>query len=212
MEKKIIVAGIGPGDKSYITPVALEKIQSAKFLIGGRRALAEFSSEGQITFPITRDLESVLNFIREKISQSEVVVVMVSGDPGYFSILDLLRKNFSSSIIEVIPSISAMQLAFAKLSLSWHAAKLLSFHGRSPEDKDLKFERGKVFGFLTDAEFNSATVSKILIELGWDKNSNLAICSRLSYPDEKIFLTTLGEAENSEPIKHCILIAGFDKK
>ena len=209
MSKKIFVAGIGPGDKSYITPAALEKIQSAKILIGGRRALKDFSQSGQEIFPITADLDAVINFIREKILQSEVVV-MVSGDPGYFSILELLKKNFPPSIIEVIPSISAMQLAFARLNLSWHAAKLLSFHGRRPSDEELKFESKKIFGFLTDAEFNSATISKILIEVGWEKNSNLAICSRLSYPDEKILLTTLDAAQFSEPIKHCILLAGFE--
>lgn len=209
MSKKIIVAGIGPGDKSYITPAALEKILSAKILIGGRRALAEFSSPEQEIFPITRDLDAVISFIRKKIFQSEIVV-MVSGDPGYYSILELLRKNFPPSLIEVIPSISAMQLAFAKLSLSWHGAKLLSFHGRRPTDEDLKFAPKKILGLLTDAEFNSATISKILIELGWDKNSNLAICSRLSYSDEKIILTTLEKAEKAEPIKHCILIAGFE--
>ena len=209
MSKKIFVAGIGPGDKSYITPAALEKIQSAKVLIGGRRALADFSQDGQEIFPITADLDAVINFIREKILLNDVVV-MVSGDPGYYSILDFLRKNFPPSKIEVIPSISAMQLAFAKLSLSWHSAKLLSFHGRRPPDEDLKFAPKKILGLLTDAEFNSATISKILIEIGWEKNSNLAICSRLSYPDEKIILTTLDAAQFSEPIKHCILIAGFD--
>lgn len=207
MQKKIIIAGIGPGDKSYITPVALEKIQSAKFLLGGRRALKDFSSADQEIFPITADLESAINFIREKILIDNVVV-MVSGDPGYYSMLDLIKKNFPLEIIEVIPSISAMQLAFAKLSLSWHDAKLLSFHGRRPNDEDLKFTPQKILGMLTDAKFNSATISQILIDNGWDKNSKLAICSRLSYPDEKIILTTLEKAINSDPVKHCILIAG----
>ena len=208
MENKIIVAGIGPGNKSYITPAALEKIISAKFLLGGRRAISDFASENQETFTITADLEGALNFIREKVLSDEVVV-MVSGDPGYFSMLDFLKKNFPPSKIEVIPSISAMQLAFARLSLSWHDAKLLSFHGRRPSDKDLKFAEGKILGLLTDAKFNSATISKILLENGWEKNSKLAVCSRLSYPDEKIILTTLEKAATSEPIKHCILIAGY---
>ena len=207
MQKKIIVAGIGPGDKSYITPAALEKISAAKFLVGGRRALSDFATQGQETFAITRDLDAVINFIREKILIDDVVV-MVSGDPGYYSMLDVLRKNFSPTIIEVIPSISAMQLAFARLKMSWYSAKLLSFHGRRPDDEDLKFSPQKVLGLFTDAEFNSATISKILLELDWQKNSALAICSRLSYSDEKIILTTLEEAANSEPVKHCILIVG----
>ena len=205
MQNKIIVAGIGPGDKDYITPAALKKILAAKFLVGGRRALNEFSTSEQITCAITRDLDAPINFIREKISIAEVVV-MVSGDPGYYSMLDLLRKNFPTEIIEVIPSISAMQLAFAKLALSWQDATLLSFHGRQPAREALQFSPGKVLGLLTDAEFNSATVAEILLECGWDKNSSITICARLSYPDEKIFTLTLAEAAHAEPVKHCILI------
>ena len=131
---------------------------------------------------------------------------MVSGDPGYYSMLDLLRKNFPPSMIEVIPSISAMQLAFAKIALPWHDATLLSFHGRQPARADLKYSAGKILGLLTDAEFNSVTISKILIDCGWDKNSSVTICEKLSYPDEKIFITTLDAAAQEKPVKHCILI------
>lgn len=205
MQNKIIVAGIGPGNPDYITPAALKKIQAANFLIGGRRALEEFSTPNQITCLITRDLDAPINFIREKILLGEVVV-MVSGDPGYYSMLDLLRKNFPPELIEVIPSISAMQLAFAKLALPWHDATLLSFHGRQPARTALEFSTGKILGLLTDAQFNSATISEILLDCGWDKNSSVTICARLSYPDEKIFTTTLAAAAISEPVKHCILI------
>lgn len=205
LQNKIVVAGIGPGSEDFITPAALKKIRSAKFLIGGRRALNDFATPNQITCAITANLDASLNFIREKILLDEVVV-MVSGDPGYYSMLDLLRKNFPSQSIEVIPSVSAMQLAFAKISLPWQDATLLSFHGRLPARAALKFSAGKILGLLTDSEFNSATISKILLECGWDKNSSVTICERLSYPDEKIFITTLADAVQAEPVKHCILI------
>ena len=205
MDKKIIVAGIGPGDEKFITPAALEKIHAAKFLVGGKRALQTFASPNQEIFPVTKDIDAALNFIREKILIEEVVV-MVSGDPGYYSMLDVLLKNFDADIIEVIPAISSLQLAFARLALTWHDATLLSFHGRRPDDEKLKFVPHKILGLLTDAEYNSATISKILLKLGWKKNSNLTICARLSYPDEKIITTTLIDAANNEPIKHCVLI------
>lgn len=207
MNNKIIVVGIGPGAKSYITPAALEKISTAKFLVGGRRALSEFAAPNQTTCAITKDLNAVVNFISEKISIAEVVV-MASGDPGYYSILDLLRKHFAPSTIEVIPSISAMQLAFAKLALSWHSATLASFHGRKPSDDVLKYSPEKILGLLTDNDFNSATISEILIESGWDENSRVAICEKLSYPDEKIICTSLAAAVKIEPVKNCILIVG----
>ena len=205
LQNKIVVAGIGPGNEDYITPAALKRIREAKFLVGGRRALAELSTANQITCPITRDLDAPIDFIRDKLPLGEVVV-MVSGDPGYYSLLDLLRKKFPPQSIEVIPSISAMQLAFAKLALPWHSATLLSFHGRQPARADLEFTAGKVLGLLTDAQFNSATISALLIDFGWDKSSSVTICARLSYPDEQILTTTLAAATTAEPVNHCILI------
>lgn len=204
-QAKIIVAGIGPGDEKYITPAAVEKIHAAKFLVGGRRAIETFAKPNQETFTVTKNLDAAINFIREKISVAPVVV-MVSGDPGYYSMLDVIRKNFDTALIEVVPSISSLQLAFAKISASWYDATLLSFHGRRPNDEDLKFTPQKVLGLLTDAEFNSATISKILMGLGWAETARLNIFSRLSYHDEKIISTTLGAAAIAEPVKHCVLV------
>ena len=205
MQNKIIVAGIGPGGEDYITPAALKKIRAAKFLVGGRRALNDFARDGQLTCAITRDLDTPINFIREKLPLDSVVVI-VSGDPGYYSLLDLLRKNFPPESIEVIPSISAIQLAFAKIALPWHDATLLSFHGRQPSREALQFSSGKILGLLTDAENNSATISRLLLDCGWSGDSLVTICARLSYPDEKIFTVTLADAAQSVAVNHCVLI------
>ena len=205
MPNKIIVAGIGPGGEEFITPAALEKIRATKFLIGGRRALSTFARGEQLTCPITRDLDAPLNFIRDKLPLGNVVV-MVSGDPGYYSLLDRLRKNFPPSTIEVIPSISAIQLAFARLALPWHDATLLSFHGRQPARATLQFAAGKILGLLTDAEHNSATISRLLIDCGWNGDSLVTVCDRLSYPDEKIFTTTLDTAAEADAVCNCVLI------
>ncbi len=205
MSNKIIVAGIGPGSVDYISPAALKAIKSAKILVGGKRALTYFATDEQISFSITGDILSVIKFIKEQI-QTNDIVVMASGDPGYYSILDVLKREFPINLIEVIPSISAMQLAFARLSLSWNNATLLSFHGRRPSDNELKFTEGKIIGMLTDGNYNSHTIPKILISNGWNVNSKLAICSRLSYEDEQIIKTTLKNALNIDVFKHCILI------
>lgn len=205
MNHKIIIAGIGPGGNDYISPAAIKVIKSANILVGGRRALNQFAAQNQITFPITGDILSVIKFIREKILIDDVVV-MASGDPGYYSILDTLRREFPESNLEVIPSISSMQLAFARLALSWYNATLLSFHGRRPSNEELKYTEGKIIGMLTDGEYNSHTIPEILMNLGWSGDSKLAICSRLSYEDEKIIKTTLENALTLEVVKHGILI------
>ncbi|MBR1420913.1 MAG: precorrin-6y C5,15-methyltransferase (decarboxylating) subunit CbiE [Selenomonadaceae bacterium] len=199
---KIYIVGIGAGDPDYILPIAKRKIDSARVLIGGRRSLETFAKSDQKTFAITGNLDAVLEFIRQEIDRNEIVV-MVSGDPGFYSLLPLLRKHFEN--LETIPGISSMQLAFARLNLPWHDARLISFHGRTPKD----LEPGKMLGILTDSEYNSKTISKILIDRGWNSGTRIAILSRLSYPDELIIETNLQTAANSEPISHGILIVGY---
>ncbi|SNV02489.1 Probable cobalt-precorrin-6Y C(5)-methyltransferase [Megamonas hypermegale] len=205
MEFKIIVAGIGPGAREYVVPKALKAIENAKVLVGGSRALADFAREGQKTFAIKADIKAVMNFIGEELKQNDVVV-MVSGDPGYYSLLSSLRKNFSLEQIKVIPGLSSMQVAFAKIALPWQEASLLSFHGRVPKDEDLVYVKGRIIGMLTDNKFNSGRIAEYLIERGWDKNARAYICSRLSYPDEKIACLSLEEAQTKEIASHCVMI------
>ena len=153
---RIIVAGIGPGNPDYMVPEALRVIRSAKVLVGGSRALSQFSSgdKEQDTMAIKGDIVAVMDFIAEKLRDNDVVA-MVSGDPGYFSLLDALRRYFPEEIIQVIPGISSMQLAFARLALPWHEADLLSFHGRRPAEEKLAYAPGRLLGMLTDGEYNS---------------------------------------------------------
>ncbi len=202
---RIIVAGIGPGHPDYMVPEAERAIRQARVLVGGRRALEQFSRPEQTTMAVTRDIPGVLAFVREQLLQEDVVV-MVSGDPGYFSMLDALQKEFPKEVLQVIPGISAMQLAFARLALPWHGARLVSFHGRMPKKEELQYEKGRLLGMLTDGDHDSRSIPEILLKEGWPKTAKLAVCARLSYDDEQITETTLGQALKAEPVKHGILI------
>ena len=117
-----------------------------------------------------------------------------------------LRKNFPLENIKVIPGLSSMQTAFAKIALPWQEASLLSFHGRVPSDEDLKYYPGRIIGMLTDNKFNSNAIATYLIARGWDKNARAYICSRLSYPDEKIVSLSLDEAQTKACASHCVMI------
>ena len=201
----MIVAGIGPGNPDYVLPAALRAIREAKVLVGGSRALSDFAQEGQRTMTIRGDIPAVLSFIREALSESDVVV-MVSGDPGYYSLLDALRRDFDEERLSVIPGISSVQFAFARLSLPWHDASLLSFHGRRPSDAELAYAPGRVVGMLTDTKNSSRTIPKLLMEMGWPEDAQAAICARLSYEDERIVRTTLAGAAVEKEETHCVMV------
>ena len=199
------MAGIGPGHPDYVLPAALRVIREAKVLVGGSRALSDFAQEGQRTMTIRGDIPAVLAFIREALSESSVVV-MVSGDPGYYSLLDALRREFDEDCLSVIPGISSVQFAFARLALPWHDASLLSFHGRRPSDAELAYAPGRIIGMLTDTKNSSRTIPELLIEMGWPEDAQAAICSRLSYEDERIVRTTLAGAVTEKEETHCVMV------
>ena len=201
----MIVAGIGPGHPDYVLPAARRAIREAKVLVGGSRALSDFAQEGQRTMTIRGDIPAVMSFLRDALSESDVVV-LVSGDPGYYSLLDALRRTFDESVLSVIPGVSSVQFAFARLALPWHDASLLSFHGRRPADAELAYRPGRVLGMLTDGKNSSRTIPKLLMEKGWPPETKTAICARLSYPDERIVRTTLAGALSATEETHCVMV------
>lgn len=205
MEHKIIVVGIGPGAEEYILPIAKDFIINAKILVGSKRALNTFANNTCLRKIITGDINSTLSFIRENLIHNDIIV-MVSGDPGYYSLLSSLRENFKTTQLHVIPGISSMQIAFARLAIPWQNATLISLHGRKPCKLDLEYCPEKILGILTDTTYTSTTISELLLKNNWPSHTKVYICSRLSYEDEKIIETTIIEALKDKVFTHCIMV------
>ena len=60
--------------------------------MGGRRALHDYAKEGQETYPVTGKLSLLSDWLTEKLALGDVVV-MVSGDPGFYSLLPWLKTS-----------------------------------------------------------------------------------------------------------------------
>ena len=192
MAGTITVVGIGPGDGAYLIPAAQTAIAQAAVLVGGARALAAYARPGMATRVIDGDLGGVLDFIARQ-GETQPVVVLVSGDPGFYSLLPQLRQRFPPPRLRVIPGISALQLAFARLGEVWHDAELFSFHGRDVPPQALVYRGGRKMAFLTDRQHTPQYIAGLLRRQGWP-NVPVAVCRRLSYPDEEILRLDLAAA------------------
>ena len=147
MAHTLYIVGIGPGNPDYVVPRGLTLIKHATVLVGSERSLEDFQEPGQITYPVTGKLSLLAEQIEQEL-KSHDVVVMVSGDTGYYSLLPYLKKKFTANPIEVVPGISSMTFAFARLNEVWHDADLMSFHGRQPAPEKLVYEAGKKLSLI----------------------------------------------------------------
>ena len=205
MEYQLTVVGIGPGSADYILPEALRTIEAATVLVGGVRALKAYAKPHQQQYKVDADIAGLLETIRQELAVREVVV-MVSGDPGYYSLLETFRRELPAVHLRVIPGISSFQLAFARIGLPWQSARLLSAHGRKPELAMLARAPGVPLSFLTDARQHPAIIARWLQEKGWPLTSRVWLCKNLSYPDEKISCVTLADALDSVGFESCVMV------
>ena len=195
-KNKVIIVGCGPGLKAYISPKALYNVKKADILVGSRRLLKLFSDVDAEKIVLEKNYRVLVNRIADW-SSTKQVVVLVSGDPCFFSYTKLIVKKLGREFCTIIPGISSIQFAFAAIGESWDDACFISLHGRDAEYEQLMKnvrEHSKV-GILTDHKNTPAVIARQLLA-GGIRDRQMFICENLSLPEERILETDLASAVN----------------
>ncbi|MCH4072203.1 precorrin-6y C5,15-methyltransferase (decarboxylating) subunit CbiE [Pseudoramibacter sp.] len=182
----LTVASLGPGNPKYILPAAMQAIEAAEVVACGKRHLESFDASGKEVHIIGtggEKLSAVMAAVKAVYPYKKTVLV-VSGDCGFYSLLRYAGKVIGKAHIKAIPGVSSLTYFYAKLSLPWQDAALISLHGR---DQDLVgcVKRHSSVGVLTDGVHNAAYIAKQLKENGLT-DKVLYVGEDLSYPEERI--------------------------
>ena len=193
-KNKVIIVGCGPGLKAYISPKALYNIKKADILVGSRRLLKLFPGVDAEKIVLEKNYSVLVNRIAEW-SATRQVVVLVSGDPCFFSYTKMIVKKMGRESCLIIPGISSMQLAFAAVGESWDDACFMSLHGRNNEYAQLikKVREYTKVGILTDHKNTPAVIARHLLKSGIPERQ-MFVCENLSLPEESIRETDLVSA------------------
>jgi precorrin-6y C5,15-methyltransferase (decarboxylating) CbiE subunit len=183
---KVTIVGCGPGSKKYLTGYAIHQISNAEILIGSRRLLALFPEADAETYILSNNYKLLISRIAT-LSKKKKVVVLVSGDPGFFSYSKLIVDKIGIEKCEVIPGISSVQLAFAKIGRTWNDACFMSLHGRSGKLAAVvkKIMENDKVAVLTDNANNVKLIASKLLEIGL-KERKIFVCENLSLETERI--------------------------
>ena len=186
---KVYIIGMGPGSGDYLLPAAKRAIEASDCLIGAKRHISIFRNLGKEEVPIEGHFDDVILYIK-RYKDRKRLAILVSGDPGIYSLLEKISGALKPEEYIVIPGISAVQMAFARIGESWYGAKVISLHGRNTADLagEIRFSP-KVFIF-TDPDLPPNRIAGNLLKEGAD-NRRAIVLENLSYPNESILDTDL---------------------
>ena len=155
-------------------------LRDAALVAGGWRHLEMLGVGRDRAAVLKGDLSEAL----EKIEDTEgAVVVLASGDPGFFGIVRLLAGRFGRENLRVLPGLSSVALAFASAGLSWDDAVTVSAHGREPRRAANVCRAHPKVAVLTSPDFGPAELARTLEGLG----RSIMVAEKLGQPDERVF-------------------------
>ncbi|MBK3641999.1 precorrin-6y C5,15-methyltransferase (decarboxylating) subunit CbiE [Streptomyces sp. MBT33] len=120
------VVGTGTG-----APVPAEVLAGAGLVVGGRRHLEAAAVPPDAEQVVLGPLAPALDAVERHLDKGGRVVVLASGDPGFFGIVRVLAERFGSGRLDVRPGVSSVAAAFARAGLTWDDAVVVSAHGRA---------------------------------------------------------------------------------
>lgn len=201
---KVCVIGVGPGAEEYLLPIVRKEIERADCLIGAKRLLSLFQDQNKENVYLEDNFKEVTSYIKENKDRKKIAV-LVSGDPGLHSFLGNIQRFLKKEEYVVIPGISTLQVAFARIGENWQNTKILSIHGRKLTNlaKEIK-ENNKVFLF-TDSEFPPQDVALYLLNEGID-NRRAIVFENLTYPNERIVDTDIKNLSKMKGFGLCVMV------
>ena len=130
----IEIVGVGPGASDYLTEGAMRIIKNSRVVIGGERILDELEIPRDVRIEMP-DLitESVIEILEREEPKGGVTLV-VSGDPGFYSLARRVVSHFGRESVSIMPGISVIQIMAARLCRSWTGVATATLHGRNRPD------------------------------------------------------------------------------
>ena len=185
----ITIVGIGDDGIDGLTPQARGRIATAGQLVGSRVLLDKIPAsvaenpDGQTRIPTGMKLDELSRQIVEL--DDRPAVLLAGGDPLFYGITRYLVEAFGKDRFDVIPNVSSMQLAFARVKETWDDAYLSNL-AVTPLDRVVDALRSADrAGLFTTEDIPPSMVARALLDRRLEPFTAY-VCENLGTPDETV--------------------------
>jgi len=204
-EGRVHIVGIGDDGVEGMTAQARRVLEAADLLLGPESCATLLPPALAGRLETTANLEELCD--RIEAAGPKKLVVLASGDPLFYGTARYVCGRLGKDRFEVVPHVSSMQLAFARVKESWEEAFLANLSGQSIERVVDKVRGSETVGLFTSEQWPPSAVARTLLDEGIDY-FQAYVCENLGSPDERVTQGSLADiaAEAFGPLNVMILV------
>jgi precorrin-4/cobalt-precorrin-4 C11-methyltransferase len=204
----VYIVGAGPGDPELLTIKAQKLLMQADVILFADslvppQILDIARPNAEIIRTANKTLEDMLPLMLDRVRSNRSVVRLHSGDPCLYGAVHEQMQALAAAEIpfEVIPGISAFQAAAATLKVELTVPGLVQtiiltrISGRTqvPETEELASLAAHQASLCLYLSARHVEASQAKLMQHYSADTPVAICFRLGWPDEKIWVVPLSQ-------------------
>ncbi|MFM9059793.1 MAG: precorrin-6y C5,15-methyltransferase (decarboxylating) subunit CbiE [Planctomycetaceae bacterium] len=204
-QAKIQIVGVGDDGIDGMTAQARRLVESAEVLLGPASCAAVLPEALRARLQPVAGLDELVE--RIEAAGDRRTVVLASGDPLFYGTARYVCAKLGKDRFEVVPHVSSMQLAFARVKESWEDAFLANLAGQSIERVVDRIRGADTAGLFTSEQWPPAAVARALLDEGID-HFQAYVCENLGSPDERVTQGSLADIARDSfgPLNVMILV------
>jgi precorrin-6Y C5,15-methyltransferase (decarboxylating) len=205
-QPRIYIIGVGSDGLAGLTSRARDLLMSAEVVFGSEGVLARLAGLSGERRPLGADLDEASDQMRARLGRKRMVVV-AGGDPLFFGVARFLCDRLGKETFEVIPHVSSMQLAFARVKETWEEAYLTNLATHPLETVLDRIRIAETVGLFTSETEGPREIARQLLARGLDY-FRMYVCENLGGPDERVTQGELADIAEMEfdPLNVVILV------
>jgi precorrin-6B C5,15-methyltransferase / cobalt-precorrin-6B C5,C15-methyltransferase len=179
---QITVVGIGAEGWRSLTEDARDTLTAATAIAGSPRQLALLPELPARRVPLPSPL---LPNLDELVQQNPGLCILASGDPTLHGIGATLTRRLGAAAVRIVPGVSSVALACARLGWPQQAIAVVSLVSQRPEATLAAMQRGRRLIVLCRDRQTPPVVARVLTDRGWGA-SELIVLEQLGGPAERV--------------------------
>ncbi len=197
------IIGVLDNGVDSLTPQVLQLIKKADVVIGASRTLQLFSGQFQanaIQHDLTGQMKDIPDWIKQAFDKQQQVVMLSTGDPLCHGIGKFLISKLGQQHCNILPNVSTIQLACARLGIAWQGLKICSVHSRDAGEWQpgadpshglyallQAIKKHPAVAVFTSPENSPARIARMLQLEGLESDYTLSVVENILQDSEQVY-------------------------